>query len=1064
MKHETNRHIHLTTAESWRQMTDWILPKLPPPQGAAYNWIYICLDDRRKRFLEAALLERYQQRGLASPPFFTRHALLLRIILSLLPGARILTLREEQFWVHQICSQLVDHSLPAGLLREIHRFIHTLRLHGLPDKRLSDFTDIAPGLHLLFQVFRAYQQQKPETLWDTADLLQQARSLLTPEVMARLFPDLETIFWEIQDPLPNPLQRLLETLARLGPSLHLLIRYADHPDIFGNLQPLVESIGKQATTCITLQASHPVTPSLYRLNGATFSFKGHLHLLRLPHRLAEVEWVARKIKMLCVLEGLSPAEIGLTAPNLDGYRPMLESTFRTYGIPLQWLVPEHLDRSTIIQHLRLYLELVVENFSLHTVLKIFQSPYLNYRDRLAGTDVESILQRLRVWTGLDAMLQQIEQFLNSDILQAERENETPEGRLSLRNQFQRVKQCLQQLQQEAAPLSGRLGGREFLGFLENVINLHQINQRLLEVAETLSLEVAAQNLSALRTLLEQVQAWTQFLETVDPTARFDVAQILPLFDWLIQTTPFRPALPQPAGVQVFPMAAVHSHTVQVLFVIGMTDQDFPTQESNPFGHLPAPFDRLLSQEPIYRDRQTFVECLHQAGRRLFFTYPQRDGETVNVPSELLRELARVSGTTIREPERLPVFSRWEWLSFLEQVETDATPLEAPSPIPQLKQWVNFPLYQLKKQAVLQRAHFQPPGPYEGVLTENPTIRAYLNWYYSRHPFSPSALEQFARCPQLFFFQRVLGLAPGEDLSEMLTPMEKGNLVHQVLFRFFSEIPPSERSQQTLLQIASAELEKRPFPAGMLREIQKEAFLGNAHRPGLFAAFWNQEQQRLQAEPFIPMYFEQSFGYRSPLSNQETASAKPFMLEWQGRQMALHGIVDRIDLYPEKAFLIIDYKTGVHPGPNDVVKGLSLQLPLYLVAMEALLQAKHPGIYPLGAFYYKISNENDIRLTHFLFDPEKAHLLGLSWKAPTFKDDGQPLSFREILERSITWAFRYYQTIQEGRFTHTTDLTHCATGQRRCPFEAMCRVNPYKSRFLASRETHRASDAALGSTK
>ncbi|NOX37478.1 MAG: hypothetical protein GXO78_08070 [Calditrichaeota bacterium] len=1066
MKHATDRQIVLTTGESWRQITDWILPQLPPPRGVTYSWIYVCLDGHRKRFLEEAFLERHHQGGLVSPPFFTRSALLQRIILPLHPGARILTPREEQFWVHLICNRPGDPPLPAGLLKEIHRFVHTLRLNGFPEDQLPERPDAPQGLSLLHRVFQAYQKQKPADLLDAGDLLQRAISLLSPEVMDQLFPGLETVFWEIQDPLPAQTQRLLETLARSVPNLHLLIRYADHPDIFGNLNPLVESIKKQVTSSNSLPSSHPVTPSLYRLDGKTFQPKGKLHLLRLPHRLAEVEWVARKTKMFCVAEGLSPEEIGITAPHLDGYRPMLESVFRGHGIPIQWLAPERLDRSAIVQHLRLYLELVVENFPLHTVLKIFQSPYLSYRDRLAGTDVEGVLQRLRVWTGLEVMLKQIQRFLDSDILQTDRENETPEGVLSLPEQFARVKQCLEQLQKETAPLSARPGGQEFLQFLENIIQQHQINQRLLETAEALSLDVAAQHLSALRTLLEQVQAWAQFLETIDPAARFNAPQILQLFDLLIQTTPFRSPLPKPAGVQVYPLAEVHSHSVQVLFVMGMTDQDFPTGESTPFGHLPAPLDRLFPQQQIFRDRQMFVECLHRPDRQLFFTYPHRDGETVNVPSELLQELARVSGVPIQEPEPLPVLSRAEWLSFLEQAEAETrSRKEAPSIIPRLKKWVNFSLYQLKKPIVLQRAQFQPPAHYEGLLTGNPTIRAYLNWYYPQHPFSASALELFARCPQLFFFQRVLGLVPAEDMTETLTPLEKGNLVHQVLFRFFTEIPETERSLHALLQIAEAELQKLPFPSGMLWELQKAAFLGNEHRQGLFAAFWSQEEERLQDEPFTPTHFELPFGYRPPRPNREFPESEPFVLEWQGQRMALRGVVDRVDLHPNRAFLIIDYKTGSHPGPRDVVKGLSLQLPLYLLAMESLLQARHPGTRPLGAAYYKISSENDIRLTHFLFDPDMAHRLGLSWRSPAFLDAyDQPLSFRQILERSLAWAFRYYQSIREGRFTHTTDPAHCTPGQRRCPFEAMCRVNPYKIRHLARQENQQTPDPAAGATE
>jgi len=50
---------------------------------------------------------------------------------------------------------------------------------------------------------------------------------------------------------------------------------------------------------------------------------------------------------------------------------------------------------------------------------------------------------------------------------------------------------------------------------------------------------------------------------------------------------------------------------------------------------------------------------------------------------------------------------------------------------------------------------------------------------------------------------------------------------------------------------------------------------------------------------------------------------------------LQGKVDRIDSCGEQ-FRIIDYKTGKPPPRRQVEQGLRLQVPLYMMAAEALL--------------------------------------------------------------------------------------------------------------------------------
>jgi RecB family exonuclease len=61
------------------------------------------------------------------------------------------------------------------------------------------------------------------------------------------------------------------------------------------------------------------------------------------------------------------------------------------------------------------------------------------------------------------------------------------------------------------------------------------------------------------------------------------------------------------------------------------------------------------------------------------------------------------------------------------------------------------------------------------------------------------------------------------------------------------------------------------------------------------------------------------------------------------------------------FAVVDYKTGsLVPALNDIRGGLSLQLPVYLYAVEHLLEASgRPGMIPAGGLYYRLRSEVEL---------------------------------------------------------------------------------------------------------
>jgi RecB family exonuclease len=86
---------------------------------------------------------------------------------------------------------------------------------------------------------------------------------------------------------------------------------------------------------------------------------------------------------------------------------------------------------------------------------------------------------------------------------------------------------------------------------------------------------------------------------------------------------------------------------------------------------------------------------------------------------------------------------------------------------------------------------------------------------------------------------------------------------------------------------------------------------------------------------LPMFFEWSFGMPLRPGCDGASTEQPLLLGREGPQVSLQGKVDRIDSGGGR-YCVIDYKTGRAPTRKQVEQGLRLQVPVYMMAVEALL--------------------------------------------------------------------------------------------------------------------------------
>ncbi len=220
-----------------------------------------------------------------------------------------------------------------------------------------------------------------------------------------------------------------------------------------------------------------------------------------------------------------------------------------------------------------------------------------------------------------------------------------------------------------------------------------------------------------------------------------------------------------------------------------------------------------------------------------------------------------------------------------------------------------------------------PGPWDGLLGAG--ARAALT---ATHPFDaemhPTRLERYVSCPFAFLLRDVYQLQapdePGDSLE--MDAREFGTLAHDILQRAYQQVIDGDLRRDGALaavlaawQACCAEAESRGVTGAALswevrRELLLEDLLETVRRDRVFL------------DPASrPSAVEWRFG---------EAVARPVVLELpDGRAVRFAGRLDRVDETPSGA-RIIDYKSGGGGAErNGIKERLSVQLPVYRLALR-----------------------------------------------------------------------------------------------------------------------------------
>jgi CRISPR/Cas system-associated exonuclease Cas4 (RecB family) len=210
-------------------------------------------------------------------------------------------------------------------------------------------------------------------------------------------------------------------------------------------------------------------------------------------------------------------------------------------------------------------------------------------------------------------------------------------------------------------------------------------------------------------------------------------------------------------------------------------------------------------------------------------------------------------------------------------------------------------------------------------------------------YSPTALENFSKCPYKFVLQAIFRLAPREekDALEAIDPLTRGSLTHEIQFEILTRLRDRRLLPVTPanLETAQAELEHLVDDVAEQWRDDLAPAIERVWKDGIDAirADLREWLRRASQDPqkYRPERFELAFGLKDRDHADPASSNDP--VEIAGG-LKLRGSIDLVERSGDGVLRVTDHKTGkVRAEKNFIIGGgRTLQPVLYALAAERLL--------------------------------------------------------------------------------------------------------------------------------
>lgn len=563
--------------------------------------------------------------------------------------------------------------------------------------------------------------------------------------------------------------------------------------------------------------------------------------------------------------------------------------------------------------------------------------------------------------------------------------------------------------------------------------------------------------------LDAIERVVRQTTSADPASTLEVVA-----DELDQIRVPPPRQPSEGVVEVAGPREAYDREYDHLYLVGMTDRDFPPDPERP-RFFEALFEGLEGVSPTdHRGvaRYQFATMLASAETVRITTPDTTSDDEPLLESPVVDELRRVTGI---EPQREDFGNGYR--EDVQRAIGRAPGVEARAGVDAAVDAGAFDgrMVERVRRGVTCASNRAAPdrSEHDGQLTRETLDALYPEG--ERAPYSPTRLNSYAKCGFRFAMERVLDVEEPLEYALEPDPLDYGSLVHDVLEYFYTDLQtdpgdpvdlgewPREALERRLLDAGKTALEEAdlPYEGAFFDGWLESLFAGlgtpasNPHygpagedgtggdtgapvhtsADGLFAKFLDEERSRDRFA--APAWFEVDMSFSD--------DGEALELDTPDGPVPIRGRIDRVTVDWEReppAGIVHDYKSSSR-SLRRATDGVSFQLPLYALAASRHLDDVET---PVDAAFYTLDHDD----------------LGDGWSLSYYisrEGDGTDEDYRRLVEDVTPRRVgELVAGLERGAFQPTV-LDADTAGCRHCDFSDVCDV-----RYHARRDAIGAMDS------
>jgi ATP-dependent helicase/nuclease subunit B len=748
-------------------------------------------------------------------------------------------------------------------------------------------------------------------------------------------------------------------------------------------------------------------------------FKNRIVKISSSSKEKEVEFIAKEIKTLLVVNKALPHEISVTFNLINNYSSIVRDKFTAYGIPFNLTDRLKLDSSLSVIAVLSFLEILDSDYYYKNIIRAFSNSLLEVNN----VDIDSIIytaSKLKIVVGKSSW--------NNSVKNGIEFEEQTKGLQRSEKKIFTFKETLKSLDVIDDLLSPFMKDLKPLAFVEALNNLiHKLNiPNNILASELTSKE---NEIKSLTTFLDSANEIFRLIENENKGKKNTLSFYLEILSTLSSSTRFNIKERSNYGVLITNMDELRGLKFKYSFIGGLVDGDFPTRY-RPEIFFSGSFAKK-DREHLNAERFRFYQSLASWSKGLYLTLPTGEGGEDSAESIFLKDFEKTFEVTKKGS------ADYKHLIYSVEEAQKNIPLNSLDFIDEIKKE--------KWQAIIEGDEFRNNSPHEYskhngfILDKSETL--FNKTDSLEKPYSISQLETYKKCPFRYFLERILKIEITDEPDEEVEAVEIGSLLHSILYEFYSQLKKKKIKLQnctdTIFNIAEEILFEiaHKYSEQVLRDssfafYEKEKIFGINGKREIAVLYQFLLTERNDTSGRTPQHFETNFGVEDVEQDISLSISDPLLLD----DIELRGKIDRIDVDKKSnSFEVIDYKSGSKTvTKGEIEDGLSLQLPIYVWATKELLLKRREEEY----------NPQAMTIYSLKFQKDKFG------KKPVSLTRKKNVDFTPLINEYVDIALDHVKdavnNIRDGAFPITSFIDDRDKACKFCNYNKICRIDGIKT--------------------